>query len=65
MSIKSKNNKLKHCTARIIMKDEIMYKHQQKQKIKEDIKRLSIQIKWVLDIMIYSVLLHKVNLAVI
>ena len=35
LSIKSKNNKLKHFTARIVMKDEMMYKHQKKPKIKE------------------------------
>lgn len=40
------------------------YIHQQEQKLKIDIERLSIQVKSSLHIMIYSVLLHKVNLAV-
>ena len=46
------------------MEDEMTYIHQQEQKLKIDIKRLSIQVKSSLHIMIYSVLLHKVNLAV-
>ena len=63
LSIKGKDKKLKHRIARIIMENEIMYKHQQKQNLKEDIKRLSIQLKSVLHSMVYSVLLHKYNLA--
>ena len=40
---KGKNSKLKHHITRII-EDEMTYKHQQKQKLKKYIKRLSIQI---------------------
>ena len=64
MSIKGKDNKLKHNIARIIMEDEITYKHQQEQNLKKDIKRLSIQLKSVFHSMAYSVLLRKFNLAV-
>ena len=64
LSIKGKNNKLKHRIARIIMEDEMTYKCQQKQKLKKDIKRLSMQLKSTLHIVVYSVLLHQANLAV-
>ena len=64
LSLKGKDNKLKHGIARIIMEDEIRYIHQQKQKLKKDITGLNIQLKSVLRIMIQSVLIYKVNLAV-
>ena len=64
LSIKGKNIKLKHHIAQIIMDGEMMYKHQQKEKLKINIKRLSIQLKLVLHVMIYSLLQHKVNLAI-
>ena len=60
MSIKGKNKKLNHRIARIIMDDEMTQKHQQKQKLKKDI--LSIQLKSVLHIILYFVLLHKADL---
>lgn len=47
------------------MEDEITYMHQQKQKLKKNIKILNSQLKSVLRIMVYFVLFHnKVNLAV-
>ena len=65
LSIKGKDNKLKHYIPQIFMEDEITYMHQQKQKLKKNIKILNSQLKSVLRIMVYFVLFHnKVNLLV-
>ena len=46
------------------MEDEWQRKHYEKRKLKKDIKVLSIQFKSCLNVLIYSVLLHKINIAV-
>lgn len=46
------------------MEDEWQRKHYEKRKLKKDIKTLSIQFKSCLNVLIYSVLLHKINIAV-
>ena len=42
---KESDIKLKHRIARIIMKDELQYKHRHKKKLRNEIKNLSIQLK--------------------
>ena len=46
------------------MEDELQRKHHEKKKLKKDIKALSIQMKSCLNVFIYSVLPHKINIAV-
>ena len=63
LSTKGSNNKLKHRIARIIIEYELQYKHRQKKKLRNKIKSLSIQLKLLLSTVLYSVLLHKINIA--
>ena len=63
LSIKNANNKLKQRIGRIIVEDELQRKHHEKEKLKKDIKPLSIQLKSCLNVLVYSVLLHKINIA--
>ena len=58
------NIKLKHRIARIILEDELQHKHQQKKRLKSEIKKISIQLKLSLSLLVYSALLHKINIAV-
>ena len=46
------------------MEDELKCKHHEKKKLKKDIKALSIELKSCLNILIYSALLHKINIVV-
>ena len=45
LSTKGANTKLNHPIERIIIADELQYKHRQKKKLKNEIKSLSIQLK--------------------
>ena len=46
------------------MEDELQGKHHEKKNLKKDIKAPSIQLKSCLNVLIYSVLFHKINIAV-
>ena len=46
------------------MEDELQGKHHKKKNLKKDIKAPSIQLKSCLSVLIYSVLFHKINIAV-
>ena len=50
--------KLKCRIARIIIEDELQYKHRHKKKLRNEIKNLSVQLKLSLSTVLYSVLLH-------
>ena len=54
---------LKHCIAHIIIEKKLQYKHRHKKKLRNEIKNLSIQRKLSLSTVLYSVLLHKKNIA--
>lgn len=56
--------KLKQRIGKIIMEDELQRKLNRKNKLKKDIKVVSIQLKSCLNVFLYSVLLHKINIAV-
>ena len=58
------NIKLKHCIARIILEDELQHKHREKKRLKSEIRKISIQLKLSLSLLIYSTLLRKINIAV-
>ena len=64
LSTKGSNIKLKHRIARAIVEDELQYKHRHKKKLKNEIKNLSIQLKLSLSTVLYSVLLHKIIIAI-
>ena len=60
---KTKNNKLKNRIGRIIMEHELESKHHGKKLLRKE-KSLSIQLKMSLSLMVYSVLLNRINIAV-
>ena len=62
LSIQTKNNKLKERIGRIIMEHELERKHHEKKQLKKEIKSISIQLKMPLSMIIYSVLLNKINI---
>ena len=43
------------------MEDELQGKHHEKKNLKKDIKAPSIQLKSCFNVLIYSVLFHKIN----
>ena len=47
-----------------MMEDELQHKHHEKKKLKKDIEALSIQFKSCPNVLIFSVLLCKINIAV-
>ena len=55
------NMKLKHSIARIILEDELQHKHQQKKRLQNEIKKIRIQLKLSLSLLVYSALLYKIN----
>ena len=61
---KNANYKLKQRIGRTIMEDELQGKHHKKKSLKKDIKAPSIQLKSFLNVLIYSVFFHKINIAV-
>ena len=58
------NTKIKHRIARIILEDELQHKHQQKKRLKSEIRKISIQLKLSSSLLVYNALLHKINIAV-
>ena len=64
LSIQTKNNKLKERIGRIIMEHELERKHHERKQLKKEIKSISIQLKMSLSMIIYSVLLNKINIAI-
>ena len=59
LSSKGANIKLKHRIARIIIADELQYKHRHKKKLKNQIKSLSNQLKLSFSTVGNSVILYK------
>ena len=49
---------------RILMEDKLQCKQNEKKKLRIDIKAVSIQLKFCFNVLTYSVLLHKINIAV-
>ena len=49
---------------RIVMEDKLQSKQNEKKKLRKDITAVSIQLKFCINVLIYSVLLHKINIAV-
>ena len=64
LSIQTKNNKLKEHIGRIIMEHELEREHLEKKQLKKEIKSISIQLKMLLSMIIYSFLLNKINIAI-
>ena len=64
LSTKGSNIKLKHRIARIIIEDELQYNYQHKKKLKNEIKNLSIQLKFSFSTILYSALLLKINIVI-
>ena len=64
LSVKHGSGKLKKRIDRIIMESEMQVKHQEKKKLKQEIKALSTQLKIALPTLVHTTLLHRSNLAV-
>ena len=63
LSVKYGSAKLKKRISRIIMESEIQVKHQEKKKLKQEIKARSTQLKIALLMLVYTTLLHRINIA--
>ena len=64
LSIQTKNKKLKNRIGRIIMEHELESKYYEKKLLRKEIKSLSIQLKMSLSLMVYLVLLNRINIAI-
>ena len=64
LSIQTKNNKLKNRIGRIIVNHELESKHHEKKLLRKKIKSLSIQLKMSVSLMVYSVLLNRINITI-
>ena len=63
-TIKRGTQKLKIKIARAVMETEIQNKHDQKRKIKKQIRAIKINLKSSLTLILYHTLLHQINIAV-
>ena len=61
LTVKHGSAKLEKTISRIIMKSEMQVKHQEKRKLKQEIKALSTQLKIALPTLVYTTLLHRIN----
>ena len=59
LTVKHGSAKLEKTISRIIMKSEMQVKHQEKRKLKQEIKALSTQLKIALPTLVYTTLLHR------
>ena len=64
LSVKHGSAKLKKRTSRIIMESKMQVKYQENKKLKQEIKALNTQLKIVLPTLVYTTLLHRINVAV-
>ena len=64
VAIKHGTQKLKIKLARVVMETEIQNKHDQKRKIKKQIRDIKINLKSSLALIFYHTLLHQINIAV-
>ena len=64
LSLKHNNYKLKLHTARLIIETEMQNKHFEKKKLKKDMKRIGIQLKDSLGLILYNALIYHINKAV-
>ena len=64
LSVRHGSAKLKKPISRIIVESEMQVKHQEKKKLKQEIKALSTQLKIALSMLVYTTLLHRINIAV-
>ena len=64
LSIKQQNLKLKRCVSRIFMENELQTKHREKHNLKKDIKGISYQLRRLLPTLVYTTVLHQINLAI-
>ena len=64
LSLKHNNYKLKLHTARLIIETEMQNKHFEKKKLKKDMKRIGIQLKDSLGLILCNALIYHINKAV-
>ena len=61
LSIKQHNPKLKTCTSRIVMENELQTKYCERRNFKKHIKAVSDQLQLLLPTLVYITLLHQIN----
>ena len=64
VAIKHGTQKLKMKIARAVMETEMQNKHDQKRKIKKQIRDIKFQLQSSLTLILYNTLLHRINAAV-
>ena len=63
LAIKNAKHKLKSKIARLIMETELQSKHNQKRKIENEFRSVSITLKSSLSVIFYNCLIHQINIA--
>ena len=63
LSIQTKNNKLKTCIGRITKEHDQKLNITKKKSLRKENKSLSMQLKMSLSLLVYSVLLNRINVA--
>ena len=64
LSIKQQNLKLKKRISIIFLENELQIKHREKRNLTKDIKAISYQLQQLLPTLVYSTVLHQINLAI-
>ena len=64
LSIKQQNPKLKTRIDRTVMENNLKARHPQKQNLKKDIKATVYQLRLLLPTLLYTTVLHQINLAI-
>ena len=64
LSMQTKDKELKNRIGRIIMEHELESIYHERKLLRKQIKSLSIQLKMSLSLMVYSVLLNRINIAI-
>ena len=64
LSVKDDNKKLTRRIARIVMESQLQSKYREKKKLKKELTILNNQLKTSLNIILYNILIHQVNIAI-
>ena len=64
LSVKDDNKNLTRRIARTVMESELQSKHREKKKLKKELTILNNQLKTSLNIILYNILIHQVNIAI-
>ena len=64
LSVKGDNKKLTRRIARMVIESQLQSKHREKKKLEKELTIFNNQLKTSLNIILYNVLIHQVNIAI-